>query len=199
MTALHLTLHAFPNEPAISLASRIAMKLRIADVSDLIRDLGINWPHFRNGRSTAICQFAETVGADADDLAHATFAPRPEGRFGFRRHLLDRPTVNRRAVRVCPHCIMDDHERGGTLARHSRSHWQLTQFRTCPVHGTPIRALLRQSKTLYEMDIARNIEENFADIRGFADAGPPGPTASNPGSCAGWPTKHPISGSIGCQ
>lgn len=175
MTALHLTLHAFPHEPAISFASRIAMKHRIADVSDLIRDLGINWPHFRNGRPTAICQFAETVGADADDLIHTTFAPRPEGRFGFRGHLLDRPMVNRRAVRVCPRCIMDDHERGGTLARHSRSHWQLTQFRICPVHGIPIRMLSRRSTSRYAMDIARNIEENFADIQRIADAATPHP------------------------
>ena len=170
MTALHLTLHAFPHEPSISLASRIAMKHRIANVSDLILDLGINWPDFRNGRPTAICQFAELVGADADDLTHATFAPRPEGRFGFRGHLLDRPMVNRRAVRICPRCIMDDHERGGTPARHSRSHWQLTQFRFCPVHGLPIRALSRRSESLYEMDVARSIEENFADIQRRADA-----------------------------
>ena len=175
MTALHLTLHAFPNEPAMSLASRIAMKLRITNVSDLILDLGINWPDFRNGRPTAICQFAEMVGADADDLTHATFAPRPEGRFGFRGHLLDRPMVNRRAVRVCPRCIMDDHERGGTVGRHSRSHWQLTQIRTCTDHGSPIRALLRQSETLYEMDVAQIIEENFAEIRRFSDVGPPQP------------------------
>lgn len=47
MTALHLTLHAFPAEPTISLASRIAMKHGIANVSDLILDLGITWQHFR--------------------------------------------------------------------------------------------------------------------------------------------------------
>ncbi len=175
MTALHLTLHAFPAEPTISLASRIAMKHGIANVSDLILDLGITWQHFRNGRPTAVRSFAEMVGADPDDLIHVTFMPGAEGGFGFRGHLLDRPMVNRRAARVCPRCILDDHERGGGLARYSRSYWQLTQFRICQVHGLPIRALSNRSELRYAMDFAQIIDDNFADIQRLADASTPQP------------------------
>ena len=175
MTALHLTLHAFPAEPAISLASRIAMRHGIANVSDLIHDLRMNWQHFRNGQPTAVRPFAEMVDVDPNNLIHVTFTSGAEGRFGFRGHLLDRPMVNRRAVRVCPRCILDDHERGGSLARCSRSHWQLTQFRICPVHGLPIHALQNCSESRYAMDVAQIIDDNFADIQGLADAASPPP------------------------
>ncbi|MDB6179719.1 hypothetical protein PAF17_19980 [Paracoccus sp. Z330] len=51
----------------------------------------------------------------------------------------------------------------------------MTQFRICPDHGIPIRALSRRSESLYEMDVAQIIEENFTDIQRLADAERPQP------------------------
>ncbi|MFT3810153.1 MAG: TniQ family protein [Micropepsaceae bacterium] len=161
MIGLALGLAPLPQEPAISVASRIALKLGIPSVSDCLLDLGVNWALFRRGQPTAIAQFAEVIGADASPLLHESFMPQPEGRFGFRGHILDRPMVNRREVRLCPRCVMEDHERHGALRRYGRSPWQLTHFRTCPHHYVPIISLPRPPAPHYALDFARIIERNF--------------------------------------
>lgn len=165
MTTLHLTLPAFSGEPAIGLASRIAMKHGITHVADCVSDLGVSWPHFQNGRQSAIEEFADIVGADSGLLARESFQPRPEGRFSFRGHLLDRPMAHRRAVRLCPRCILEDNDRGGRLERHSRAYWQLSQFRTCPVHGAPIITLPHAKSQRCAMDFAQIVDNKFEFIQ----------------------------------
>ncbi|RWR04066.1 TniQ family protein [Paenirhodobacter populi] len=100
-------------------------------------------------------------------LLRDSYAPRSEGRFSFRGHLLDRPMVNRREIRLCPHCILEDHDREGALGRYGRSYWQLTQFRTCPRHGTPITSLPAQRHAL---DFAPVVERSLESIRQNAGA-----------------------------
>lgn len=165
MTNLALSLAPQPSEPAIGVASRIAMKLGISNVSDCLLDLGINWPLFRRGRPTEIEQFADIIDADGAILLHESFAPRPEGRFSFRGHLLDRPMVNRCEIRLCPLCVLEDHDRGGTLERYCRAHWQLNQFRTCPHHSVPLMTLPRPPAPHYALDFARIVERNFEIIQ----------------------------------
>ncbi|RJE85034.1 TniQ family protein [Paracoccus onubensis] len=165
MTNLALSLAPQPSEPAIGVASRIAMKLGISNVSDCLLDLGINWPLFRRGRPTEIEQFADIIDADGAILLHESFAPRPEGRFSFRGHLLDRPMVNRCEIRLCPLCVLEDHDRGGTLERYCRAHWQLNQLRTCPHHSVPIMTLPSPPAPHYALDFARIVERNFEIIQ----------------------------------
>lgn len=165
MTSLALKLTPQPFEPAVSVASRTAMKLGIPSVSDCLLDLGVNWPLFRRGHASAVKQFADIIDADGTILLHDSFAPRPEGRFSFRGHLMDRPMVNRCEVWVCPLCVMEDHDRGGILGRYSRAYWQLNQYRTCLHHRVPVIPLPRPPAPHYALDFARVVEQNFDFIQ----------------------------------
>ena len=161
MTGLALSLQPKPFEPAISIASRIAMKLCVPSVSDCLRDLGVNWPLFRSGQPKEIEHFAEIIVTDSAALLHESLTPRSRGQFSFRDHILDRRAVNRREVKLCPRCIMEDHERDGPLGRYGRTYWQLTQFRTCPRHAVPLTSLPQMPASQYVLDFARVVERNF--------------------------------------
>ncbi|SMG56120.1 TniQ family protein [Paracoccus sp. J56] len=170
MTGLALSLQPKPFEPAISIASRIAMKLCVPSVSDCLRDLGVNWPLFRSGQPKEIEHFAEIIDTDGATLLHESLTPRSRGQFSFRGHILDRRTVNRRDVKLCPRCIMEDHERSGPVGRYGRTYWQLTQFRTCPRHAVPLISLPQTPASQYVLDFARVVERNFATVQRVADA-----------------------------
>ncbi|MFC3059732.1 TniQ family protein [Paenirhodobacter populi] len=156
-----------PFESAISLALRITMRLCIPSIADCLLDLGINWPLFRRGQPAAIQHFADIIDTDSTVLLRDSCAPRSEGQFSFRGHLLDRPMVNRREIRLCPHCILEDDDREGALGRYGRSYWQLTQFRTCPRHGTPIMSL---PAPRHALDFAPVVERSLESIRQNAGA-----------------------------
>jgi hypothetical protein len=149
MTMLSLTVPLHPDETPTSFCSRLAFR-NGCDANSFCLDMGFKFLAVATGEEKALAKLAAFSGADPYTLRRNSFTSQEGHGFQLRGQMVNVASSLRTHVRVCPDCISEDVAAQFDQRRSApfqRIFWQLSWFRSCPVHGVALLTLGRAKKT----------------------------------------------------
>lgn len=149
MTMLSLTVPLNPDETPTSFCSRLAFR-NGCDANSFCLDMGFTFLAVATGEEKALAKLAAFSGADPYTLRRNSFTSQEGHGFQLRGQMVNVASSLRTHVRVCPDCISEDIAAQFDQRRSApfqRIFWQLSWFRSCPVHGGALLTLDRAKKT----------------------------------------------------
>ncbi|MHA6265704.1 TniQ family protein [Aliiroseovarius sp. CAU 1755] len=155
---LRLSVAPFPGEPANSVVSRIAARNGASFVQDFCADMNASWREIANGERVALSDMAALAGISFTELSRFAVQDRGHHIYDLNDQYLTAKTLDRRALKVCPSCLIDDVKIGGDLDRHCRVEWLLNSYQVCHIHGRPML-------TLADADFPRCAHDFYQRIR----------------------------------
>jgi hypothetical protein len=157
------------DETATSYASRLSGYCGLGSPSDLSLDLGFRWQDFIRGDETCMLRLAQVTGINKETLLAQAIRTIARGRFLVSGQVCARGVFVRSRLRVCPRCLVADHEQDGRLGRYRRPIWQFTSIRSCPIHHVPLIALPAEKYTINNYDFLNQTEKHIGRIHQAAD------------------------------
>ncbi|WP_445376496.1 TniQ family protein [Niveispirillum fermenti] len=167
MTMLSLTVPLHPDETPTSFCSRLAFR-NGCDAHGFCLDMGFKFLAVATGEEKALAELAAVSGADPHALRRNSFTSREGHGFQLRGQMVNVASSLRTHVRVCPDCISEDVAAQIDQRRSApfqRIYWQLSWFRSCPVHGVALLTLGRAKTNMIECaDFARAVAPHVGRI-----------------------------------
>lgn len=178
---LPLRVEIFDDEPAWSLAFRLARRQGIDNIKGFCSENGLSWDDVLMGRATA--SVAQMAGADVSRVERATPVRAPKGEAVLNGERIADWDFGTASVGVCPGCLREDliNLPGPTDFRtHWRAWWKLRFARACPFHrvrlvcersdGGALDALALDPRRAAGpmVDLAEAVSESVEDVRGEA-------------------------------
>lgn len=157
---LNVSLKAF--QTGTSYICVLARYCGLVHPTDLCLDWGFRWQDFVRGDDFLFEKVATIGGVSADNLKRWSVRSREDKTFRVSGHVGTRSTFTRTRVRICPHCIKEDIERGGIDASYQRFQWHFTALRTCPLHNHALISLPQSKYTIHNYDFIGQIEKHYS-------------------------------------
>lgn len=123
--------------------------------------MGVSWRDVTNGDSGEIRTLARLVSLSTDLLSARSVVQTNYPNYMIKWQYLKSKRLVRRELRVCPRCLHEDDERGGTIARYGRLEWLLEAYRACHIHRTPMLTL-RDAQ--YPHDFNQQVRDHWRAI-----------------------------------
>lgn len=175
MSPIRMTVDHMPGETATSLVSRLAARNGIPMAEGFCQDHRLRLQRVADGEPATIHKLAEMAGVDPNRLFASTFRKSETGTFRLGNEILMPNWMSRRAVRVCPTCLLEDAAASSLrpdVAMYGRAWWQVAFVRTCHVHGRSL-AVLRTAQGVVIHDFAAWVRRYASDmVRLAAEAEP---------------------------
>ncbi|MEJ0052122.1 MAG: TniQ family protein [Methylovirgula sp.] len=137
---LNPTLPLMPGESPASFASRLANIHGIGSAREFCLDMGFQFQGVVDGAEEALTALSELSGASLDSL-RINAIRRAGGVFSIGTQRLNKASLRRERLHVCPLCLKDDIETSAVpaaFAVYGRTIWLLNHIRTCPLHHFPL-------------------------------------------------------------
>ncbi len=168
---LALTLPLGRSETPTSFASRLAALNGAGGVVSFCTDLGLRWRDIVVGDEMSISRLAKVSDASASDLKFHATRLLDRRQYRMANLLLARWHIETSALRVCPDCLISDHETGGDYSAYERSFWRLKFLDVCPVHRSPLLSIRPDEIGGRTRDVAEMIKWNWLEIAAMAGKG----------------------------
>lgn len=140
------------DETPTSYVSRHASFHRAPSMREFCRELGMDIQAVAHGDAETLERLARLTGASLEKLEANCFRAISDGsnrlERSYRGERLRITCLHRNAIRVCPHCLANDHRASPELGEHAaygRSTWNLSAIRTCPMHRTELARIDHKS------------------------------------------------------
>ncbi|QRM31344.1 TniQ family protein [Microvirga sp. VF16] len=176
MTPLHpsMVVQLGRGETPQSYCSRTALLLG-RSARNFCRDMSLSFQGIVDGDVQALEALAHRTRADAGSLAAGAVLRVGERRYSIRNQALVRDSLSRKALRVCPHCLLKDlDERSDPLAVRpfGRAVWLIDSIRTCPQHDVGLIAIADDDHPQRVHDFANLIQHAIPRMAQFAEEAP---------------------------
>lgn len=114
---------------------------------------------------------AELARIPAEELSR--YAARDRGHYVYdlNGQTLTLKNLERRTLKVCPSCLLEDFKSAGELGRHCRVEWLLSCYQVCHVHRSPMLALPDAEYPRCPHDVYQRIRDCWTRIRRAAEIG----------------------------
>jgi hypothetical protein len=132
--------------------------------------MGLSFQDIMDGNQAALQKLAFRCRADHDRLTMASITKIAPKRYTFRGQELVHGSLSRATMRVCPHCLMADLERGREIAQlrpYGRAIWLIDPIRTCFQHNTCLVPAAKEHNGHRSLDFSQMVQPclpNLADI-----------------------------------
>ncbi|MEO9824567.1 MAG: TniQ family protein [Paracoccaceae bacterium] len=157
-------------ETATSYVSRLALWCGLGSPSDLCLDWGFRWQDFVRGDDALFDKVARLGGACPFYLKRWAVRTTAPHRFAVSGQEGLKSSLIRTRLRVCPQCLVLDHEKGGQFAMYRRHYWQFASMRTCGQHRRPIITLPHEQHTILNYDFLGLVSTHWRNITDAANA-----------------------------
>ncbi|MES0827468.1 TniQ family protein [Ruegeria sp. SCP11] len=166
MSRLVLTLQPAELEIPTSFLSRLAARNGCADISDLCADLGLDLGAISNGDKRAIEDLCRLADLPQDAFAKTAVLKKAKFEYRIGREPFDRQTLDRQEIRVCPKCLLEQHELSSDLwTKVHQLPWQVPQIQSCYLHNERLLVIADQSTVAQRFDSSLAIKNAWDDIR----------------------------------
>jgi hypothetical protein len=159
-----------PDEPPISLASRLAAANGFTSLGMLARLVGITPVAIARGEPAAMETLADLSGFAVADVSRYAMRPSVNGRSSLGGCIVPKSTLLYLPIRrICPRCIEADLARGSglPLARpYQRHQWQTSEIEVCGIHEVELVPVATPKHL--EHDFARFVQTYGPDIHAAA-------------------------------
>lgn len=175
MNRLSNLLQLNDGETVASLGSRLSAACGYRHPRSFGADLGFKFQGLAVGNDSDVAKFAECLGVTPSTLAPGVV--KSDERFNMMcGEVLTRTLVQRRRLRLCPHCIKEDEEkRSGRrgFRAYGRTEWLVLPVRTCIVHGTRMITAEHVPAPMFGHDFAGNLAVEAANMDAHVAAATP--------------------------
>jgi hypothetical protein len=153
-----------PDETPASLISRLALRHKAPSVRSFSLDMGMPFQAVVDGKPDAVEHIAELVGCQIEPLANAAIA-RIGSTFMLHGQEMQKATLRRARVMVCPLCITEDlADDASPWMASGRVDWLLDPIRTCRHHGVALTEVARVDTPTLLHDFARCLAPSLVEI-----------------------------------
>lgn len=174
MNPLHpsMTVYLRDGEHQTSYCSRSALHVGRSG-RDFCRDIGQSFQDVVDGNIATLEALAFRTRANVDLLVAGAVVRIGERRFSIGGQTLVRDTLSRNSLRVCPHCLLNDIEKGVepmAVRPFGRTIWLVEPIRTCPVHDLGLVIVAKDDHPQRVHDFAALIQPAVPRIGQIAEA-----------------------------
>ena len=158
-------------ETATSYVSRLTRYCGLHEPRVLCLDFGFRWQDFVRGDDDLLEKIATIGSACPRDLKRWAVRTVDKNRFEVCGQKATKASLVRSRLRVCPRCLIEDHQNGGRNSVFRRVVWHFWSIRTCPVHNVALVVVPPELHTLHNYDFVGQVLKNWAFINSQADNG----------------------------
>lgn len=158
-------------ETATSYVSRLTRYCGLHEPRVLCLDFGFRWQDFVRGDDDLLQKIATIGGACPRDLKRWAVRTVDKNRFEVCGQKATKASLVRSRLRVCPRCLIEDHQNGGRNGVFRRVAWHFWSIRTCPVHNVALVVVPPELHTLQNYDFVGQVRKNWTFINLQADNG----------------------------
>lgn len=154
---LSRTLPLNPQETPTSYCSRLAARNLCSSAQEFCLDMGFTLAGLVEGNDKALVGLATVSGVDVDVLRDRSFTKVGPRLFQVCGQVIIAAASRRNYLRFCPVCLMADLSTQvdyGKAAAFQRVHWQISWFRSCPVHSIGLVSQGKLGKAMACADFA---------------------------------------------
>jgi hypothetical protein len=153
-----------PDETPASLVSRLAVRHNALSVRSFSLDMGMPFQAIVDGKPEAVQRVAELVGCPVEPLRNAAITKIGPA-FILRSQQLQKASLRRARVLVCPRCIVEDlADEASPWMASGRVDWLLDPIRACRHHGVTLTEIANGDTPTPLHDFARCLAPSLVEI-----------------------------------
>ncbi len=156
-------------ETATSYVSRLTRYCGLQEPRVLCLDFGFRWQDYVRGDDDLLEKIAAIGGACPRDLKRWAVRTVDKNRFEVCGQKATKASLVRSRLRVCPRCLIEDHQNGGRHGVFRRVGWHFWSIRTCPEHNVALIVIPPELHTLHNYDFVGQVLKNWAFVNYHAD------------------------------